>query len=154
MRKLLCLIPLGLVLAAGAQQYKVTTMVTGATTNVVAADSLSNYTAGEFMVPVTKYDDVAVQIRFASIATCLSNVTFNFAWGPNSTTIAASKQFALTCAANSTTAVQITTNITVGNAGYFMLHSINAVHMDQDVTNIVIKVATKPTRRGGAREHP
>ena len=155
MRKILFAIGLGLAVTAGAQQYAVRTLMGGYATNVVAAGGVSNYSAGEFVLDCTKYQDVAIQIRFRANDTTTgasSNATFNFAWGPNATTIAATKQFALTIPVSTPTVtayVQCTTNVTVGAAGYLMLHSINAVHVDGDaITNITIKVATKPRNNG------
>jgi len=156
MKKLLCIIPLLTVLAASAaDQYAVTTIMGGYATNVVAAGGVSNYSAGEFKFNCAKYEDLAVTVRFRAndVTTgAASNVTFNFAWGPNATTMAATEQFAMTIPVSSPTVtdyVQCTTNVTVGNAGYFMLHSINAVHVDGEaITNITVKVATKPKRNG------
>lgn len=150
MKKLIFLLAIGLgLVTASAQQYKLTTLMGGYATNIVAVQGVSNYGSDEFEMACTKYGEVAVQIKYqCDAASDSSNVVFTFTTSADGTTYDTGKKFSVARLSNGETAVQLTTNFTVGNAGYFKLHSIDAGDCDAVMTNIVIKVATKPKRNG------
>jgi hypothetical protein len=101
---------------------------------------------------LTQHDQAALLLSFKGNHADLgvSPQTFTFAFGPDSTTKAtlAPGLIAMTFAANGTTTVNYVTNLNVEAHGYLHLVSLSNTNTAYSVTNLTIKVYTKPIRQG------
>lgn len=148
---LLMLAFIGLALSASAQQYNVTalsytnggaTYLDGGTNHIPAAATNTLNSP----ITLTRYDQMAIQLVFKLNGSGTSATVWNFdhsADGTNYTTGA----LALSLSANGTTAVTITTNITVNATGYWRLRTVENPNASA-ITNLQVMVWKKPSRYG------
>ena len=130
-------------LAAVAQQYGYGTLLAGGTNSVLGTETRVYTTAAG----LTKYEDCTLWVSFKAVSTATGVVDFKLhksldgvLWDTTQTAL-----FRLT--SDGTTLVNGLTNIALGAIGYIKLgSSINTQAVD--LTNITIRVYTKPKRFG------
>jgi len=125
----------------GYNAYAVQTLLTGGTNIVTAASS--NVVSGS-IITLTRQREVAIQASFAAVGTNDSTITFWLQPSVDGSTFDTSKNLThnFTVAANGTSTVNITTNITVGAVGYLRL-AINNPNATMALTNVSVKASIK-----------
>jgi len=128
--------------AVSAQQYTLTTLLSA--TNTVAASTSSNYTAS---ATLTKHDNVALLLSFTHAGAGTDACTFTFDRSLDGSTWETTGNWVVSVAANGNTQVNVVTNLSLGAVGYLRIRTIDN-GVAEDMTNIVVKVATKPKKNG------
>jgi len=142
MKKLILLagLALALVLPAAAQQYTVNSLTLA--TNTIAASTTES--GDSSAVTITRFSNVGVQITFQGSGAGTGDQTLIFKHSVDGSTYSTLSPISITVAANGTTAVCLTTNISLVGVGYLKLDSWQNAATNS-VTNCVIKVSTKPS---------
>lgn len=127
-----------------AQQYAVTTLLSGGTQNI-AGGATSNYNT---TIGLTKYAEVGVQTAFKLTGAGTENIITTFEFGLDGSNWETIKTYKWTNAANGTTLVVASTNIYMGSVGYLRLKSIVNGSSGEAVTNLLMQYSVKPKREG------
>lgn len=149
MKRFTCLIAVLIALVcsnAFAAQY--TSIELLGSTNVIEQTGISNYTS---FAGLTKFEDAALNIQFKASGAGVSNVVFVFARSVDGSTKETVAPLAIAIPGNGTTLVNYITNFPntyIGSAGYLHLSTITNNFQGAYITNISVKVYTKPKRFG------
>jgi len=129
---------------AAAQQYGILSQLYDGGTNNIAATTTNSAVAK--IIGVTKYDDLALDIKFSLTGAGTSNIVFKLDEGTDGVNWLANTR-TITMAANGTNAVYLPTNYTVNAMGYLRLNVVENPATNA-ITNLQIRAYVKPKRNG------
>lgn len=132
---------------AEAQQYTVTTLL--ATNNMPFNVTNSLQLTNGNYIAVTKDEEVALSISFNALASSTANAYFGWKMGVDTNSLSTTGTSMVTnvIPANGLTTVNFVTNMYMGAIGYLAIDAIGNNSGSVSISNIVIKVATKPKLR-------
>jgi hypothetical protein len=137
---------LALAFAATAADYSVTTLTNGLK---VAGSSTVTMTTTAPVITLTKYEDVAINVRVTLDSTGTGTQTYTWYKSLDGSTYdtVASYTLAVTPGGTGGTFVQVSTNINMGAVGYIRLGSVQNAQSGQYATNN-ISYSLKKRRNG------
>jgi hypothetical protein len=141
MKKILTSLAAVAILATVAQAQQYTAASLTVTSNIAAASTNSPASA---VRAVTRNRHAAIATSFAMTGAGTPNVVFSFSRSADGTNYETTPSLVITNAANGTNTVTSITNLDLGAAGWLKLVSVANTNASTAITNLAVKVSTKP----------